>query len=95
MDPEYLWKCHMEERRINRPFASVIRQMPTYTVWDDHDFGPNNSDGLEPGKEGSLRAFQAVFAQSIFHGSGFSPPSSNGASTESSTYRGTCTGATC
>ena len=65
-DYEYLWKCHMEERRINRPFAAVIRQMPTYAVWDDHDFGPNNSDGLEPGKEGSLRAFRAVFANPAY-----------------------------
>jgi len=65
-DYEYLWKCHMEERRINRPFASVIRQIPTYAVWDDHDYGPNNSDGLESGKEGSLQAFKAVFANPAY-----------------------------
>lgn len=29
---------------------------------DDHDYGPNDSDGLEEGKEESLRAFQDVFA---------------------------------
>jgi alkaline phosphatase D len=31
--------------------------VPTYAMWDDHDYGPNNSDGTAPGKENSLRAF--------------------------------------
>ena len=38
-------------------FTRLIREVPTYAVWDDHDYGPNNSDGTQPGKENSLRAF--------------------------------------
>ena len=38
-------------------FTRLIREVPTYAVWDDHDYGPNNSDGTQPGKEDSLRVF--------------------------------------
>ena len=38
-------------------FAQLVRETPTYAVWDDHDYGPNNSDGTQPGKEDSLRVF--------------------------------------
>jgi alkaline phosphatase D len=38
-------------------FTRLIREVPTYAVWDDHDYGPNNSDGTQPGKENSLRVF--------------------------------------
>ena len=43
-------------------FERLIRQTPTYAIWDDHDFGPNNSDGTTPGKEGSLRVFRQWWA---------------------------------
>ena len=38
-------------------FTRLVRETPTYAVWDDHDYGPNNSDGTQPGKENSLRVF--------------------------------------
>jgi len=37
--------------------ASAFRKIPFYGVWDDHDFGPNDSLGNLLGKEGSRRAF--------------------------------------
>jgi alkaline phosphatase D len=43
-------------------FEKVIRQKPTYAIWDDHDFGPNNSDGATAGKEDSHRVFQEWWA---------------------------------
>jgi alkaline phosphatase D len=34
-----------------------MRRIPEYAIWDDHDFGPDNSDSTLKGKEDSLRAF--------------------------------------
>jgi alkaline phosphatase D len=60
-DYNHLWDSYTLERINNRPFGEAIRMMPTYAVWDDHDYGPNNSDGTAPGKEQSLRAFGEVY----------------------------------
>jgi hypothetical protein len=56
-----LWSYHTSQRQI-APFANIIRQIPTYATWDDHDYGPNNSDGTLPGKHISLKVFQDVWA---------------------------------
>lgn len=61
-DYNHLWDAYTLERVKNRPFAAAVRTIPTYAVWDDHDFGPNNSDRTSKGKEDSLAAFHEVFA---------------------------------
>lgn len=61
-DYNHLWDAHALERMKNRPFAAAVRTIPTYAVWDDHDYGPNNSDGTAKGKENSLAAFHEVYA---------------------------------
>jgi alkaline phosphatase D len=38
-------------------FASLVSKTPLYSVWDDHDFGANNTDGRLAGKSNSRRAF--------------------------------------
>lgn len=43
-------------------FEKLIRRKPVYAIWDDHDFGPNNSDGQTPGKENSMRVFKQWWA---------------------------------
>ena len=43
-------------------FEEIIRHRPTYAIWDDHDFGPNNSDGTAPGKQDSLDVFKQWWA---------------------------------
>lgn len=43
-------------------FEKIIREKPTYAIWDDHDFGPNNFDGTAKGKEDSLRVFTEWWA---------------------------------
>ncbi len=58
---EELWQKHLEQRRVEE-FAAVIRTVPTYAVWDDHDYGVNNSDRTEQGKDESLKAFRELFA---------------------------------
>jgi hypothetical protein len=37
-------------------------QVPVYAVYDDHDYGANNSDRTQPGKERSLRTFFQIWA---------------------------------
>jgi alkaline phosphatase D len=60
-DRETLWRMHLAQRRVVE-FAAVLRNAATYAMWDDHDYGPNNSDGTQPGKANSLAAFQELFA---------------------------------
>ncbi len=59
-DPSVQWRHHLRYRQ-SPEFASVIRAMPTYAMWDDHDFGPNNSDGTAKGKEHSLDSWKRVW----------------------------------
>jgi alkaline phosphatase D len=47
-------------------FEKLIRQKPVYAIWDDHDYGPNNSDGTTKGKEDSLRVFQDWWANPAY-----------------------------
>jgi len=60
-DYERLWGQHLRYRTVPE-FAGVLRQVPTYAMWDDHDFGPNDSDSTAEGKEDSLRAFEGLWA---------------------------------
>lgn len=48
--------------RANPAFGALFARTPLYSIWDDHDFGPNNSDGTLKGKEQSLRTFTEFFA---------------------------------
>lgn len=38
-------------------FAALVARTPLHSVWDDHDFGANDTDGNLAGKENSRRAF--------------------------------------
>ncbi|MCH7225174.1 alkaline phosphatase D family protein [Haloferula sp. A504] len=56
-DPNGQLEHHLRYRR--EPFvATVHRQVPTYSIWDDHDYGPNDSDGTAEGKERSLAGWK-------------------------------------
>ena len=37
--------------------ASLYRSTPIAYIWDDHDYGPNDSDGTHPGKPAALAAY--------------------------------------
>lgn len=43
-------------------YAEIARRVPTYGIWDDHDYGPNDSDRTAAGKEISLQTFQQFWA---------------------------------
>jgi len=59
-DPVFQWRHHLRYRRLPE-FAAVMRSMPNYAVWDDHDYGPNNSDGTAPGKQRSLASWKRLW----------------------------------
>ena len=59
-DPTVQLKHHVAYRR-QKEFATVLRNIPTYAIWDDHDYGPNNSDGTAKGKELSLAGWKQAW----------------------------------
>lgn len=60
-DPDKL-RTYYTAHRLSAGWRELVAHVPTYAIWDDHDFGPNNSDGTEPGKEDSLRVFREFWA---------------------------------
>ncbi|MFO0759407.1 MAG: hemopexin repeat-containing protein [Byssovorax sp.] len=50
--------------RNNDPLRRLLAEVPVLAIWDDHDFGPNDSDSSFAGA--SLPVFQRVFAQSTY-----------------------------
>ncbi|WP_442507843.1 alkaline phosphatase D family protein [Novipirellula sp. SH528] len=64
-DPALL-RDHLFMHRSVGGFEKMIRRTPTYAIWDDHDFGPNNSDGTSKGKEDSLKVFQQWWANPAY-----------------------------
>ena len=59
-NPTVQLQHHLTYRR-EKEFAKVLQQVPTYAIWDDHDFGPNNSDGTAKGKEFSLAGWKQAW----------------------------------
>ena len=59
------WRIHKLQRGVPN-FAEVIRSAPTYSTWDDHDFGENDSDGTKSGKKEVLEVWQDVWANPSF-----------------------------
>jgi alkaline phosphatase D len=60
-DPVVQLQHHVRYRRVPS-FATVIRNVPNYAMWDDHDYGPNDSDGTAVGKEQSLEGWRRFWA---------------------------------
>jgi len=62
-DPTIQWRHHLRYRAVPE-FSAVLRSMPNYAMWDDHDYGPNNSDGTAAGKENSLVGWNQIWGNS-------------------------------
>jgi alkaline phosphatase D len=65
VDPQILFDHYMMYR-ANEDFKFISRHKPVYTVWDDHDYGANDSDRTLVGKEGSLAVFTEVWPNPAF-----------------------------
>lgn len=50
---ETMAKVHIRYRSKRR-IAALLENQPNYAVWDDHDYGPNNSGRVFAGKESAL-----------------------------------------
>ena len=61
LDPDILFEEYMRQRDV-ASWLPVMRGIPQLAVWDDHDFGLNNSDRTNPVREASLEVFKQVWA---------------------------------
>lgn len=48
--------------RINKVLQPLMKAMPHYAIWDDHDYGPNDSDKSFHLKETSRKVFSEYWA---------------------------------
>ena len=48
--------------RADPHFRAFAASTPIYAIWDDHDYGINNSDRTQRGKEISLKTFNEIWA---------------------------------
>ena len=56
-----LWTAYLDMRR-KPAFAELLRETPTYAMWDDHDFAGDNRGGEVRRKHISLEVFKEVWA---------------------------------
>jgi alkaline phosphatase D len=52
--------------RVVESLVPVLRSVPQLAIWDDHDFGFNDSDGTNPAKEGMLALFKRYWANPAY-----------------------------
>lgn len=62
-----VWRRHSETRRTLNHFRQS-RLIPTLAVWDDHDYGHNNSDKHYRNKKMSQRCFHLFFGSKDVEG---------------------------
>ncbi len=55
-------RVYYTAHRLSAGWRDLSARTPIYAIWDDHDYGPNNSDGTEAGKADSLKTFQEFWA---------------------------------
>jgi len=56
-----LWRHYMDMRKVPQ-FGALLREVPTYAMWDDHDFAGDNRGAEVKQKAASLEAFREVWA---------------------------------
>lgn len=54
------------KQRTRPELQPLLGSMPQLAIWDDHDFGPNNSNRTFGGKEDTLALFNAYWANPPF-----------------------------
>jgi len=52
--------------RLSKNINSLVTSKPQYATWDDHDFGPNNSDATFVNKDATLANFQSFWPNPSF-----------------------------
>ena len=64
-DPGVQRKFYFDQRNT-AGWRGLSRGTPIYAIWDDHDFGPDNSDGTLKGKERALQTFKEHWANPAY-----------------------------
>ena len=60
--PRVLWQRYVDTRQ-NLPFYHFRKLIPSFAIWDDHDFGKNNVMGNYTHREHSKDVFNSFYAQ--------------------------------
>ncbi|HYE47259.1 MAG TPA: alkaline phosphatase D family protein [Caulobacter sp.] len=60
-EPSGLADLYRRQRSVER-LLPLIRRVPNLAIWDDHDFGYNDSDRLSPVRDQSLALFKNYWA---------------------------------
>lgn len=64
-DLETMADEYLRQRAVAN-YQDVAASIPQLAIWDDHDFGFNNSDGRNPIKQDALRIFKNVWANPAY-----------------------------
>jgi len=72
-----MFERNMKVRTAFKKFKFFLTAMPHYAIWDDHDFGPNDSNDKWPMKDSSMMIFKSFWPntypdQTKFYGNYFS-----------------------
>jgi alkaline phosphatase D len=63
--PEVQRRYYADQRRQSG-WRELAAHTPVYAIWDDHDYGPDNSDGTLEGKAQSLKTFVEHWANPAY-----------------------------
>ncbi|MBS1619176.1 MAG: alkaline phosphatase family protein [Bacteroidetes bacterium] len=58
---EKMYACNLKTRIKYPLLNNFLASMPQYTIWDDHDYGPNDADRNFPLKDTSLVLFRGFW----------------------------------
>ena len=59
---EEMFRKQVQTRKQSKWMKKLLRSRPHYSIWDDHDFGPNNANGEFPLKESSLKVHRSFWS---------------------------------
>lgn len=64
-DPALQRSAYYDHRGI-AGFRDLAKRTSVYGIWDDHDYGPNNSDYTTKGRKKSLETFKSMWANPAY-----------------------------
>jgi alkaline phosphatase D len=59
--PEIQRAAYYDHRAVSG-FRDLVKRTSVYGIWDDHDYGPNDSDSTAEGRQTSLETFKSMWA---------------------------------